>query len=67
MSIKEAILAYIQLQEYMNPSVSASTKAERTKNSVAFKREFIKILRSVGMDEDSRMQQTAVEAWTSET
>jgi hypothetical protein len=44
----------------MHPSTSPSTDLGRTKNSKAFREEFIKILKSVNMEADSVMQGAAM-------
>jgi hypothetical protein len=67
MTAEQAITAYIQLQEYIRPPTSPSSDIERSRNSEAFKEAFIKILKSVNMDENSMMQQTTLEARTGET
>jgi hypothetical protein len=67
MTAEQAIAAYIQLQEYIHPSTSPSSDIERFRNSEAFKEAFIKILKSVDMDETSMMRQTTLEARTGET
>jgi hypothetical protein len=67
MTVEQAIKAYIQLQEYMYPSNCPSTDLERTKNSEAYREEFIKILRSVGMEVDSTMQQATTEVQAGQT
>jgi hypothetical protein len=67
MTVEQAIKAYIQLQEYMHPSNGPSTDLDRTKNSEAYRDEFIKILRSVDMEADSAMQLATTEVQAGQT
>jgi hypothetical protein len=67
MTVERAITAYIRLEKYMHFSTAPSTDPECTKNSVAFRQEFIKILESANMEKDSTMQQAAGKAQTAET
>jgi hypothetical protein len=67
MTVEQAIKAYTQLQEYMHPSNSPSADPERTRNSEAYRDEFIKIIRSVDMEVDSSMQHAATEVQAGQT
>jgi hypothetical protein len=67
MTVEQAIKAYIQLQDYMYPSNCPSTNLERTKNSEAYRDEFIKVLKSVGMEADSAMQHATTDVQAGQT